>query len=473
MIKSGLLLFILIFSLTSKNIAQFSKFKKNPFSNTVLLSLGAGFSHSETDYPKSDLGISGAGFAEYFLKTDSDIFFGLKLEVGYINLKSNENNYFNTDVISAGPSVTLNYQLSNKLYPYLGIGVKNLWYEDYTALNLTSEIGIRFLVSRYFTVNGSISLNFLNEDNIDGLITNGSQNDFYSSFMLSMSYAVDLTITDDLDGDGIKNAQDTCPEQEEDFDGFQDDDGCPEFDNDDDGIIDSKDDCTNEAEDFDGYQDQDGCPDPDNDEDGINDSEDNCPDLREDFDGFQDLDGCPELDNDGDGIVDENDKCPNEKENFNSFEDSDGCPDEIPETEIIEEPIKLNDQETTKSKPVNKVRISIPNEFLLEGDNTFKPNSAILKQSAYSLLNDIVIKMKSNPEFKWRIEGHLDNSGSPRELKALSTSRANTIKNYLVSRGLKNKSFQAVGLSDQFPLAPNSTIIGKLKNRRVVIKRIR
>lgn len=473
MTKTGLMLFILIFYFSPKINAQFSKFKKNPFSNTILLSLGGGLSHSETDYPKSDLGLSSTGFAEYFIKTDSDIFFGLRIEAGFTNLKSTENNYFDNDVISFGPSANINYRLGERVYPYLGVGLKNLWVDNFTALNFNSEIGIRFLISRYFTINGALSLNFLNKDNIDNLVVKGSKNDFYSTFTLSISYAVDLTIADDLDGDGIKNEIDACPEQAEDFDGFNDHDGCPEFDNDGDGIIDSKDDCANEAEDFDGYLDQDGCADPDNDQDGIIDSEDECPDLREDFDGFNDQDGCPELDNDGDGIIDDMDKCPDKAENFNSYEDSDGCPDVIPETEIIEDTPKTTVPKTSENKAPPVTRVAIPNEFLLEGDNTFNPNSAILKKSVYNVLNEIASKMKSNPDFKWRIEGHLDNSGSPRELKALSTSRANTIKNYLVSRGLNKKSFQAVGLSDQFPLAPNSTIIGKLKNRRILIKRIR
>src|SRR5262249_25031782 len=42
----------------------------------------------------------------------------------------------------------------------------------------------------------------------------------------------------DDDGDGVKNADDRCPDQPEDEDGFQDADGCPDPDNDGDGILD-------------------------------------------------------------------------------------------------------------------------------------------------------------------------------------------------------------------------------------------
>jgi len=49
----------------------------------------------------------------------------------------------------------------------------------------------------------------------------------------------------DRDGDGIYDHQDQCPDQPEDFDGFQDGDGCPDPDNDGDGVLDARDQCPN------------------------------------------------------------------------------------------------------------------------------------------------------------------------------------------------------------------------------------
>ncbi len=134
----------------------------------------------------------------------------------------------------------------------------------------------------------------------------------------------------DRDGDGIKDDVDQCPDDPEDFDGFKDEDGCPDPDNDNDGILDKDDRCPNVPEDREGYQDEDGCPeskDGDRDGDGIPDSKDKCPDEPEDRDGFQDEDGCPDPDNDNDGIPDKVDQCPNDPEDKDGFEDQDGCPD--------------------------------------------------------------------------------------------------------------------------------------------------
>lgn len=56
---------------------------------------------------------------------------------------------------------------------------------------------------------------------------------------------------------------DRCPNEEEDVDGFEDEDGCPDPDDDGDGdsIVDADDRCPSEPETFQGYEDEDGCPD--------------------------------------------------------------------------------------------------------------------------------------------------------------------------------------------------------------------
>jgi hypothetical protein len=109
-----------------------------------------------------------------------------------------------------------------------------------------------------------------------------------------------------------------------------------DLDDDNDGLPDASDPCHVFPEDFDGFEDADGCPDPDNDLDGICDpgqvsasctgSDEgkmvfdpagtlpaptiDCRNIPEDFDAFKDGDGCPEPDNDNDGFPDLTDACP-------------------------------------------------------------------------------------------------------------------------------------------------------------------
>lgn len=150
--------------------------------------------------------------------------------------------------------------------------------------------------------------------------------DFILHAGLSWSFAVGGA---DSDHDGLPDRLDLCPLAAEDYDGFRDEDGCPDPDNDEDGIPDVRDLAPDYPEDYDGYLDEDGVPDNDNDGDGILDAADRCPDLAEDFDGDHDDDGCPELfeDADGDGLADDVDDCPFEAEDFDGFEDGDGCPE--------------------------------------------------------------------------------------------------------------------------------------------------
>ncbi|MEM9731439.1 MAG: OmpA family protein, partial [Myxococcota bacterium] len=90
----------------------------------------------------------------------------------------------------------------------------------------------------------------------------------------------------DRDGDGIIDELDACPDDPEDYDGFQDEDGCPDLDNDADGIPDLEDACPDEP----GPPENNGCPDTDRDGDGVPDRVDNCPDEP----GPPQNQGCPE-----------------------------------------------------------------------------------------------------------------------------------------------------------------------------------
>lgn len=143
----------------------------------------------------------------------------------------------------------------------------------------------------------------------------------------------------DIDGDGIINDLDNCVYEAEDFDGYQDTDGCPEgdvpcTDTDKDGICDAQDNCPKVPNPAQIDSDKDGIGDlcdPDTDGDGIINSLDKCPHLPEDKDGYQDTDGCPETgtcnDADKDKVCDESDNCPNVADTYQSDTDEDGIGD--------------------------------------------------------------------------------------------------------------------------------------------------
>jgi outer membrane protein OmpA-like peptidoglycan-associated protein len=73
-------------------------------------------------------------------------------------------------------------------------------------------------------------------------------------------------------------------------------------------------------------------------------------------------------------------------------------------------------------------------------------------------------------EAKLKIVGHTDNVGNPASNMDLSRGRANSVVEYLTSRGISKERFQLVdGKGDTQPISDNSTVSGKAKNRRVEI----
>ncbi|MEP6862379.1 MAG: OmpA family protein [Deltaproteobacteria bacterium] len=242
----------------------------------------------------------------------------------------------------------------------------------------------------------------------------------------------------DRDGDGIKDNVDKCPDQPEDKDGFQDEDGCPDLDNDNDGIPDKTDKCPNEPEDKDGFQDQDGCPDLDNDGDGLNDTIDKCPNDPEDKDGFEDEDGCPDPDNDKDGFLDKDDKCPNEPGVA-----PDGCPKKYTLVVVTEKKIEL--KQTV----------------------FFDFNKASIKSVSFALLNEVAQAMTDNPKIKVEVQGHTDSVGNDAFNLKLSQSRAESVRTYLIKRGVSSDRMVPKGYGENVPIADNRTEAGRSQNRRV------
>ena len=248
----------------------------------------------------------------------------------------------------------------------------------------------------------------------------------------------------DKDQDGIPNRKDACADEPEDKDDFEDEDGCPDLDDDKDGIEDEDDACRLEAEDKDGFEDNDGCPDDDNDGDGILDKDDTCRDKPEDEDGFEDIDGCPELDNDGDGFMDTEDDCTNAPETWNSYLDKDGCPDVIPED-------------------LREFAGAIP-------AIQFQVNSAVLLRTAKPLLDKAARALNRYPELAVEIQGHASSDGDDDKNLRLSQDRTETVREYLIARGVDPDRLRARGYGETQPVASNETEEGRKANRRVEFK---
>lgn len=490
--KNLFYIFLFYFVITMTLHSQNEKSFYHPLTNSIEMNISLGSNYPLTDYENPGLGWNFAGGLNYFFPTNSENIFGIGINGGMQNINGDLNylglpETFSTQVMRGGLNLIYSYAIDKDIYPFISLGgsyyvlsfdsenIKSRFY-NYSNGGLKNSLvadgnaGVMFNVAKDINLNVGLGYHYILEDNIDAIAV-GSYKDFFLSGNIGISFTLWNEV--DSDGDGINDDVDACPNEPEDIDGYQDYDGCPDEDNDGDGILDINDACQNIKEDIDGYKDDDGCPDLDNDGDGIEDIKDQCPDIREDVDGFQDDDGCPDVDNDGDGILDVNDKCPNKAEVFNGYEDGDGCPDEAPKPKYFEpKPKKEIKKQNNKPKKTKIVKSNAPREFLIHGETTFASNSAQIKSSAYTELNRIVAELKKYPNASWRIEAHVDRGNSRTEANRISINQANAILNYFVSMGLPAYNFEAIGFGDSSPIASNNTVYGRMKNRRIVIKRV-
>jgi len=206
----------------------------------------------------------------------------------------------------------------------------------------------------------------------------------------------------DKDGDGVADKDDKCP----DVKGSINNHGCPEPDADGDGVPDSVDKCPNEK----GTILTDGCPLPpvgDSDGDGIKDDVDECPTVK----GLARYHGCPIPDTDGDGINDEQDKC----KDVAGVKSKNGCPEVV-------KPVITEEEITTVGEIAKKIQ--------------FKQSEITLNAASMAALDEVANFMNGKPEMKMKIEGHASREGDNYVNLGLSNSRANAVKNYLISKGI-------------------------------------
>jgi len=249
----------------------------------------------------------------------------------------------------------------------------------------------------------------------------------------------------DRDGDGYLDPDDQCPDQPENFNGYQDQDGCPDDpDTDGDGIPDSRDACRIEPEDHDSYLEEDGCPEADNDADGVLDAVDNCRNEAEDPDGYNDQDGCPDPDNDQDTVVDTTDRCPNEAGPV----DNQGCP-----------PVFTHIQVTQHG-----VRFQVEFDF----------DRATLRPSAATTLDEVVVFLgqQQNRSLRYEVGGHTSSEGGRRHNQVLSAARAETVRRYLLDHGIDAGRLTSRGYGPSVPIASNRNEQGRQANRRVELNEL-
>jgi OOP family OmpA-OmpF porin len=168
----------------------------------------------------------------------------------------------------------------------------------------------------------------------------------------------------------------------------------------------------------------------DTDKDGIPDTYDACPEEE----GKYATNGCPDAD--GDLIADKDDKCPNEA----GVASLNGCP------MMTNKPVKV-----------------VPN---LEPIYFGVAKSAVTS-AEMNKLNRAVELLNSKPDYNVVIKGHTDVRGSYDLNQALSESRAESVRSYLVRKGIDPIRITTVAYGSSFPSSKDDSVKARAMNRRV------
>ena len=111
----------------------------------------------------------------------------------------------------------------------------------------------------------------------------------------------------------------------------------------------------------------------------------------------------------------------------------------------------------------NQLKLSIPNDI------SFATGKHEIQPRLMPILDQFAQGLNQQPSMELRIVGHTDNTGSDAINNPLSVNRAQSARDYLVSRGVASSRISIDGRGAREPIADNSTEAGRARNRRIDI----
>jgi len=142
-----------------------------------------------------------------------------------------------------------------------------------------------------------------------------------------------------------------------------------------------------------------------------------------------------------------------------------------------------NSNSVTKEDVVAKKSDSkdekVEKHILFYDNINFKSESSDLSNSEKSKLDKLIEDLKSNPTWRVNSIGHTDNTGSMKYNQILSVLRSESVKTYMINRGISFKRIETIGMGEVHPIAENvaadgsDSPTGRAANRRVEIQIIK
>jgi outer membrane protein OmpA-like peptidoglycan-associated protein len=118
---------------------------------------------------------------------------------------------------------------------------------------------------------------------------------------------------------------------------------------------------------------------------------------------------------------------------------------------------------------VEKINEGEAIKVTFESGILFATNSSTLNSVSRASLDKFATSLLNNPDTDVKIYGHTDSTGSDAINNPLSERRAESVYNYLLSKGIDGSRMISQGFGSTQPVADNSTAAGRAQNRRVEI----
>lgn len=115
------------------------------------------------------------------------------------------------------------------------------------------------------------------------------------------------------------------------------------------------------------------------------------------------------------------------------------------------------------------IQFELPKTFTLDNVE-FESGKSTLTKESYTELKELLEYLQRKEEIIIEIAGHTDDVGDDESNLKLSKARAETVRNYLLSKGIAPKRVVTKGYGETQPIASNNSPEGKQKNRRTEVR---
>jgi len=153
--------------------------------------------------------------------------------------------------------------------------------------------------------------------------------------------------------------------------------------------------------------------------------------------------------------------------------DISGYTDVFPFVKKIATKKTTRDETTIETTNIKKIQPSLEDSRINPADNLiiyFPPDSNNLTAKAFEKLDRVFKFMAKNPNTRINIKGFSDSTDSSSYDQMVSESRANTVKNYLMAKGVDSTKISTLGVGSQAFSATNGTEEERQMIGRVVIE---